>query len=111
MEDLKAKWIQLARSMNEKGIPIPVIRDPKTGTGSVSLTLVFISANLVIFGIIGKWGAGLKIDMEQAMQFFYATSALYFGRGLTAPKGIKLDPVKEEQILTQKSVVTKEEGN
>jgi len=91
MEEFKKKWLTFVREMNEKGIPIPFIRDPVHKIGSVSLTLVVISAALVIIGIVGKVGLDLKIDVEQALQFFYGCSALYFGRGLTAKGGATID--------------------
>jgi hypothetical protein len=78
---LYKKWKNLVTKANSLGVPVPTVRDPKLGTGSISLTLVFISSLLVIIGIVGKWSkiAG-DIDMNNAMEFFYASSALYFGR-------------------------------
>ena len=78
---LYKKWKIVVNKANSLGLPVPSIRDPKTGTGSISLTLVFISSLLVIIGIVGKWSklAG-EIDMNNAMEFFYASSALYWGR-------------------------------
>ena len=74
-------WKKFVDKMNEKGIPAPTIRDPKTGEGSVSLTLVFVSSLLVIGGIVGKWSHMLgEINLSYALEFFYASSALYFGR-------------------------------
>jgi hypothetical protein len=67
--------------MNDKGVPAPMIRDPKTLEGSVSLTLVFLSSVLVIVGVIGKWSGKLGgIDMSYAMQFFWTSCSLYWGR-------------------------------
>lgn len=66
---------------NSYGLPVPLIHDPKAGQASVSLTLVFISSLLVIIGIVGKWSKVVgEIDMKSAMEFFYASSALYFSR-------------------------------
>ena len=80
-QELLKKWQKLVSDANKLGVPVPSIRDPKTGIGSISLTLLFISSVLVILGIVGKWSklAG-EIDMGNAMEFFYASSALYFGR-------------------------------
>jgi hypothetical protein len=74
------KWKQFVNRMNDKGIPIPFIRDPQSLEGSVSLTLVVISTSLVVFGIISKWSGWLGgIDMNSAFNFFYASTTLYFG--------------------------------
>jgi hypothetical protein len=72
---------QILEEASTDGISIPVIRDPKSGKGSVSLTLLFISSILVILGLVGKW-SGLMgtIDISNALQFFYASAGLYFCR-------------------------------
>lgn len=78
--DLVSKWKELVEKMNDKGIPLPMIRDPQSLEGSVSLTLVVMSSALVVIGILSKW-AGLLggIDMNSAFNFFYASTTLYFG--------------------------------
>ncbi len=82
------KWRQFVRDMNAKGIPVPTIRDPKTGFGSISLTLVFISSVVVIAGIIGKSAGVLGgLDMNMAMEFFWTATALYFGRQFQTKSG------------------------
>jgi hypothetical protein len=74
-------WASFINKMNALGIPVPTIRDPKSGIGSVSLTLVFISSIMVIVGCVGKWSGKLGvIDINNALEFFYCCSALYFGR-------------------------------
>ncbi len=79
--DLKKKWFDFVAKMNSRGVPLPTIRDPKSGKGSVSLTLVFVSFNVVLVGLVGKWAGALGgIDLTQALNLFYACAALYFGR-------------------------------
>jgi len=92
VNSLYKKWKNLVTKANSLGIPIPTVRDPKFGVGSISLTLVFISSLLVIIGIVGKWSqiAG-EIDMSSAMEFFYASSALYFGRQWQLKDGTKIE--------------------
>jgi hypothetical protein len=69
------------------GINLPMVKDPKTGRGSVSLTLVFISSIMVILGLVGKWSGRLGIvDINNALEFFYASSFLYFGRNWRTAK-------------------------
>lgn len=89
---LYKKWVKLVDRMNGKGVPLPTVRDPKTGMGSISLTLVFISSIFVIVGIVGKWAkiAG-DIDMNNAMEFFYTSCALYFGRQWQMKSGTKIE--------------------
>jgi len=72
---------KLVQTFNMYGVPLPMVRDPKTGRGSVSLTLVFISSILVILGLVGKWSGHMGVvDISNALEFFYASSFLYFGR-------------------------------
>lgn len=74
-------WSQLNNKLNKYGIPLPTIRDPLTGKGSISLTLVFISFNAVLVGLVGKWSGALGgVDIAQALNLFYACAALYWGR-------------------------------
>ena len=81
ISDLKKKWLDFVSKMNSNGVPLPTIRDPKSGKGSVSLTLVFVSFNVVLVGLVGKWAGALGgIDLTQALNLFYACAALYFGR-------------------------------
>lgn len=64
--------------MNSKGVPIPMIR--YKGEGNPALTVFVIASVLVAIGIVGKM-AGLLggIDMNNALQFFQASSVLFFG--------------------------------
>lgn len=87
---------QFIVSLNSKGIPLPFLRDPKTGAGSVSLTMMFISFNVVLVGLIGKWSKALDIDLQQAIYWFMITSGLYFGRSLTKNEN-KVELNKEEK--------------
>lgn len=82
LKDIYTKWRDLVEKLNDKGVPLPMVRDPQTLEGSVSLTLVVISSMLVIAGIMGKWSGKLGgIDMNSAFNFFYASTTLYFGHG------------------------------
>lgn len=80
--------------LNSKGIPLPLLRDPKVNGPSVSLTLVFISFNVVLIGLVGKWAKALDgIDVQQAIYWFFGTAALYFGRQMstTSNKQVTID--------------------
>ena len=75
-----AKWKQIVEIANDRGIPLPMVRDPQSLEGSVSLTLVCMSSFLVVVGIVGKAAGVLGgIDMNSAFNFFYASTTLYFG--------------------------------
>jgi hypothetical protein len=76
MEKLK----QLIIRLNSYGIPLPLLHDPKSDAPSVTMTMMVLSFNLVLFGLIGKYAKGLDIDMTQAMYLFLTTSGLYLGR-------------------------------
>lgn len=67
--------------LNALGFPIPVIRDPKTGKGSVTLTLVFVSFNTALIGQFGK-AAGYfgGVDLSQANYLFLMSLGAYLGR-------------------------------
>lgn len=92
------KWRQFIKDMNAKGVPVPMVRDPKSGIGSVSLTLVFISFNTWLVSIIGKAAGALGgMDSSQALNMFIACASLYFGRKMTKdPKGTVTVEAKEE---------------
>lgn len=82
--NLIEKFKEAARWMNEHGIPLPMLRDPKTGASSVSLTMMFIAFNVVLVGLVGKWSKKFDgIDVQQALYWFLITASLYFGRNLS----------------------------
>ena len=79
-------WKNTVAQANEQGLPVPMIR--YRGEGNPALTLVFVSAAIVIVGIVGKWSGHLGgIDQSSAMSFFYACSTLFFGHSaINSPK-------------------------
>ena len=81
MNFILSKLKELLNDSNALGIPLPTIRDPKTGKGSVSLTLVFLSFNVVLAGLIGKITNLIgNVDLTNALWLFGIASSLYFGR-------------------------------
>lgn len=79
--NLKQKWSEFVNKMNEKGIPIPLLRSPDTGRGSVSLTMMFISFNLYIIATVGKWSGYFgNVNSPDAFNLLVLTTSLYFGR-------------------------------
>jgi hypothetical protein len=78
LEKVSKWWKNVVDSANSKGIPLPLAR--YRGVGNPALTVFLASSILVIIGIVGKWAGHLGgIDMTNAMQFFYASSTLFFG--------------------------------
>jgi hypothetical protein len=81
LEELWTKIQDMVQNLNAAGVPLPMVRDPKTGRGSVSLSLVVMSSVMVVLGLVGRWSGKLgTVDINNALEFFYASSALYFGR-------------------------------
>lgn len=84
LQAIRSAILSAVNKLNSIGVPLPMVRDPKTGRGDVALTLVVTSSTLVMVGLIGKWSKLLgNIDMANALQFFYASSALYWARKLS----------------------------
>lgn len=87
MNKIKELQQKLTDWCTKKGIPVPVLRDPVTQQPSASFTLLVISSGLVIFGLLNKIAKLVDgVDIDNALQFFYACAGLYFGRKLTSDK-------------------------
>lgn len=81
MNKMIERWKNFVLDMNSNGVPVPMIRDGKTGMGSVSLTLVFISFNVWLVSIVGKAAGALGgMDPTQTLNMFMVCAGLYFGR-------------------------------
>ena len=81
LDKLYKKVKEVVDSGNKDGIPFPLVRDPKKGRGSVSLTLVFLSFNLAFFGTIGKFTNLVgDVDLTNALWLFGVCASLYWGR-------------------------------
>lgn len=90
-------WQAFVEQMNSKGIPLPTARDPKTHVGSLTYSLVLVSASLCTVSILIMLGtclARLKSDFvlnpETSAQihdafmssftFFMGSLGAYLGR-------------------------------
>jgi len=95
--DIAAKWKEIVRKANENGIPLPMVRDPGTKIGSVSLTMVVASFGLMtictsmaIALVMNKLGGfftdeasaltSLKEAFFMAFQMATLSCGLYWGR-------------------------------
>jgi hypothetical protein len=66
------KLKQLVNSMNSKGIPIPMVRDSKTGLASMTATMSVISFSTALLGQAGKIAGFLGgVDLSQATCIFF----------------------------------------
>jgi hypothetical protein len=75
------KLKELLAAMNSKGIPVPMVRDPKTGVGSITATMVVASFGVCIVLLAGKAANLLGgIDYDNALWLLGLTSSTYLGR-------------------------------
>jgi hypothetical protein len=111
LNELKEKYLEFVNNMNSLGIPLPTIRDPKTGKGSITVSLVVVSAGLasiaillMIVSIFAKLTTQFTLTdatMAQLKEAFW--SSLYFlGTSLTAYLG------RQYQIKDQGLIIGKE---
>lgn len=114
LNKLKDKWIALVNKMNKYGVPVPTVRDPRTGKGSITAALVVASAGLFGFCImfmlasaVAKW-AGLfvlttesllqiKTAADYSFQFLLAALGGYLGRHLQKGESIDESPAPEKK--------------
>lgn len=94
----KAKWLEISKFMSEKGIPLPLLRDHKSGRPSVSLTMMIVVFTMWLLGVIGSVSGALKgIDLDSTFNMFLAVSSLYFGRRLVKDGSkIEVEDKKDE---------------
>lgn len=97
------KWKEFVAKMSARGIPLPMVRDPKTGMGSVSLTMVVVSFGLLTVStmlalglVVSKWAklyiapeaslTTLKEAFSMSFQMAGISIGLYFGRKFQVDK-------------------------
>lgn len=82
--------------MNERGLPVPLLRD-NTKYPSVSLTLLWISSVFVILSLLESI-TGLKIGFYESLAWYITSSVLYYNRNAKISKdGIELTSNKEDK--------------
>lgn len=83
---------KLLDKLNKDGIPIPMVRDPLTGKGSVSLTLVFLSSIYVQLALLNMFAQMFKgVDIVNALYWHGMSLALYFGRSFSNKDDLKIE--------------------
>ena len=87
--------LQILNKMNKNGIPLPLLRDPTTSQGSVSLTMMVTSFAICLVTLAGKITKVLgEVDYSNCLWLFGITASLYFGRKLGKKT---LEGIKSEQ--------------
>ena len=75
---------KIIKELQEKGLPLIILRDNVTGKPSITYSFFVVSGVLVILGLIGKFAkVSGGIDMDNALSFFYGCGAMYVGRKMT----------------------------
>lgn len=102
MNKITEKWLEFVTWMSSKGIPFPLLRDPRTQDASLTFSMVVISFTMCTLALIGKVASSNafgSLDFNNSLQLFLATGGLYWGRAfqkgdskLSAPKADKVDP-------------------
>lgn len=86
------------KKLNKYGIPLPMIRDPRTGLGSVSLTLVILSSVYVQLALLNMFAQMFKgVDIVNALYWHGMSLALYFGRSFKKDGDVSLGSSTEEK--------------
>jgi len=116
LNQFKQKWIAFVERMNRLGIPMPTVRDPRTGKGSITAALVVFSAGLFGFCIIfmlastiAKWAgffaltdlsiAQVKTAADYSFQFLLAALGGYLGRHLQKGESIDSDSLPPTPLV------------
>lgn len=93
LSNLYAKLKKAIDDGNTQGVPLPMVRDPKRGRGSLTATFSFLSFNLVLLGTLGKITKLVgDVDLTNALWLFGISLGAYLGRTISKDeKGIKLE--------------------
>jgi hypothetical protein len=85
--------------MNQEGFPLPMLRDPKTGKGSVTLTMFWISFNVALLTLAGKFTKVLgDVDYSNVLWLFGLTGGMYLGRKFQSSKeGLSVGQSSKEE--------------
>ena len=77
LEKLKA----LAAVANSRGVAIPTVRDPKTGAGSITATLVVVSFGVSVLLLLGKVVHLVgEVDYNNVLWLLGISLSAYIGR-------------------------------
>lgn len=89
--------MKILDKMNKKGIPLPLLRDPTTGQGSVSLTMMVTSFAICLVTLAGKITKVIgEVEYANCLWLFGICSSLYFGRKMNKHTIEEVKNVQEE---------------
>lgn len=89
---------EIVTKLNQRGIPLPMLRDPQTNQPSVTLTFAILSFNVALLGLLGKVADLFKgIDVQQAIYLFGVSAGLYLGRKISTGKDQSVEKKEETQ--------------
>jgi hypothetical protein len=109
-------WAELKKTLsdlNKDGFPLPMVRDPKTGKGSITATSYWISLNLCVlcallfvasivahlsstFAPAAETQQAIQSAASYSMQLFLACGGFYLGRKMQGD-GKKIDVAADEE--------------
>jgi len=75
---------QFFNDMNQKGIPVPMARDPKSGQGSITATMFIMTHVACILLLLGKVTNVVgNVDYSQLLWLYGLTGSFYLGRKIS----------------------------
>jgi hypothetical protein len=78
------KLKQLIDLANSKGIAVPMLRDPKTGSGSITATMFIITHIVAIVVLFGKVTKILgDVDYNSVLMLYGLSGSFYLGRKMS----------------------------
>lgn len=80
MEQLLEKIKNIVRSLNEKGIPMPIMQDGATKKPSITYTLLVVAGVLTILSEFKLGQEQLGLNFDQCLQLLSYVGIGYIGR-------------------------------
>lgn len=91
------KLFEILNKLNQEGFPVPMLKDPKTGKGSLTATMYWITFNVSILTLAGRITKIIgEVDYNNLLWLLGITGGMYLGRKMQASKdGISVDGKEE----------------
>ena len=96
------KIVSLLNQSNQSGIPIPMLKDPKSGQGSVTLTMFWLAFNISALALVGKITNYLGgINYNDTLWLLGICGSFYLGRQLqVSASGVASDAAPQNTSTT-----------
>lgn len=96
--DIVQKVKQFIFNLNEKGLPVPLARNPDKDAPDIAFTFFYISGCILMASLIGKLTKLFgDIDTTAAGYAFLSAGGLYLGRRMSGDtKKIEIEDKKED---------------